>query len=195
MHVGQRGYRHEECSIGIKWWREDRSEVRCSDLSPTLMPQTAHADRLIANRWNMHLTALLHIYKFNTRDVFDHFSWLVLDIWLSLRCRSGHREIEVSYSLIWRKGPFIVELPSYIISPSHVVFINISNIKNYGLSRSLIWTRREKREETEGDRDDLLEEREETLPRISLHLKKATMLTTVCWKAKHQHQHPLDKFE
>lgn len=52
-----------------------------------------------------------------------------------------------------------------------------------------------KREETEGDRDDLLEEREETLPRISLHLKNATMLTTVCWKAKHQHQHPLDKFE
>lgn len=39
-----------------------------------------------------------------------------------------------------------------------------------------------KREETEGDRDDLLEEREETLPRISLHLKNATMLTTVCWK-------------
>lgn len=38
MHVGQRGHRHEECSIGIKWWREDRSDVRCSDLSPTLMP-------------------------------------------------------------------------------------------------------------------------------------------------------------
>lgn len=50
-----------------------------------------------------------------------------------------------------------------------------------------------KRKEMEGDRDDLLEEREETLPQTGLHLKNATMLTTERWKAKHQH--PLDKFE
>lgn len=144
----------------------------------------------------MHLTALLH--QFNTRDVFDHFSWLVLDTWFSLRCRSGHTEIEVSYSLIRRKGPSIVELLSYIISPLHMAFININNIKHCELS----WMKPDmnvyfsiKTEETEGDRDDLLEERGETLKRINLHLKYATTLTTVCWKAKHQHQHPLDKCE
>lgn len=38
----------------------------------------------------------------------------------------------------------------------------------------------------------LLEEKGETVPQMSL-LKNATMLTRVCWKAKHQH--PLDKFE
>lgn len=36
MHVGQRGYRHEECSIGINGFPEDRSEVRCSDSSSVL---------------------------------------------------------------------------------------------------------------------------------------------------------------
>lgn len=41
-----------------------------------------------------------------------------------------------------------------------------------------------KRKEMESDRDDLLEEREETLPQTGLHLKNATMLTNRMLESK-----------
>lgn len=84
-----------------------------------------------------------------------------------------------------------MELPSAIISPSHVVSIHINNIKQVELKPDMNdYFSTETRRKVAGM---TFEEMGETLLRISLHLKNATMLTTACWKTKHQH--PLDKFE